>query len=69
MYWRRALIGSLSRFIPRISRCFMLIFVVSISRWSTGSPVHHPQGFEISEEEGHFTVSYMAKQLERTTGT
>jgi len=39
----------------------------SISRWSTGSPVHHPQGFEISEEEGHFTVSYMAKQLERTT--
>ena len=40
----------------------------SISGWSVASPVPQPQGFEISEEEGHFTVSYMAKQLERTTG-
>lgn len=39
----------------------------NISGWSVASPVPQPQGFEISEEEGHFTVSYMAKQLERTT--
>ena len=42
---------------------------VSISGWSVASHVPHPQGFEISEEEGHFTVSYLAKQLEKTTGT
>ncbi|KAJ7373494.1 Cytosolic carboxypeptidase 2 [Desmophyllum pertusum] len=36
----------------------------NLSRWSVTSPPQ-PQGFEISEEEGHFTVSYLAKQLER----
>jgi len=36
-----------------------------LSRWSVTSPPQ-PQGFEISEEEGHFTVSYLAKQLERS---
>lgn len=39
----------------------------NISGWSVASHVPHPQGFEISEEEGHFTVSYLAKQLEKTT--
>ena len=39
----------------------------SLSRWSVTSPAQ-PQGFEISEEEGHFTVSYLAKQLEKGTG-
>ncbi|KAJ7373558.1 hypothetical protein OS493_011161 [Desmophyllum pertusum] len=40
----------------------------NLSRWSVTSPPQ-PQGFEISEEEGHFTVSYLAKQLERSAGT
>ena len=47
----------------------LLLCVFSISGWSVASHVPHPQGFEISEEEGHFTVSYLAKQLEKTTGT
>lgn len=36
----------------------------NLSRWSVASPAH-PQEFEISEEEGHFTMSYLAKQLEK----
>lgn len=42
-------------------------YSASLSRWSVTSPAQ-PQGFEISEEEGHFTVSYLAKQLEKGTG-
>lgn len=38
----------------------------NLGRWSVTSPPQ-PQGYEISEEEGHFTVSYLAKQLERNT--
>jgi len=38
----------------------------SLGRWSVTSPPQ-PQGFEISEEEGHFAMSYLVKQLERST--
>lgn len=38
----------------------------NLSRWSVTSPAQ-PQGFERSEEEGHFTVSYLPKQLEKGT--
>ncbi|XP_078346337.1 uncharacterized protein LOC144631703 isoform X2 [Oculina patagonica] len=38
----------------------------NLSRWSVASPPPQSQGFEISEEEGHFAVSYLAKQLEKT---
>lgn len=47
--------------------CFVSSSSASLGRWSVTSPPQ-PQGYEISEEEGHFTVSYLAKQLERNTG-
>lgn len=50
-----------------ISLIICFVSSASLGRWSVTSPPH-PQGFEISEEEGHFTVSYLAKQLERNTG-
>ena len=47
---------------------FDLVFFVSHGQWSSSSPVNQAHGFELSDDEGHFAVSYLAKQLEGTTG-
>lgn len=39
----------------------------NLGQWSSSSPVNQAHGFELSDDEGHFAVSYLAKQLEGTT--
>lgn len=40
----------------------------SIGQWSSTSPVDQAHGFDLSDAEGNFTVSYLAKNQEGTTG-
>lgn len=47
------------------------LFIFSITRWSTdsgGGCVASGVTQQSEEEEGNFTVSYLAKQLEKNTG-
>ena len=40
----------------------------SVGQWSSASPVDQAHGFDLSDAEGNFTVSYLAKNQEGTTG-